>query len=329
VSVENVELAKVCTLFGLGDLASSRRAGGTRNTSFIINTTEGAWLIRKRYAGYAHEDRVRFDHSVLRFMAEQNVPVAAPLRAPDSKTWLRNGDDVWEAYPFIEGDHLRDGDPAEACALGRTLGRFHRAGTSFDLDYEKLGPRGETDPDHLLEALERIKSGYRRRSEALEYYGNSICRAREELTMAEFAALPHTLVHGDVQPANILMRDGEVAALVDLDWTCRRPRIYDIGWAILTCCARHDSPIGAGDVWSLSQAPRFDRDTVRMFISAYENAHTPLTADEINALPPQLLLSWCHVRIGCALKTDSEQMVSILENEFRLEPDFLAETLWR
>src|SRR5205823_230455 len=105
---------------------------------------------------------------------------------------------------------------------------FHRAGRDFDRQAtaQKLGSRGETDPSELFDIIRRLGTAPKR-------YQDWIITASAELPDQDFTSLPHTLIHGDVQPANILIDAGRMQAFVDLDWCDWRPRIYDLAFAIL------------------------------------------------------------------------------------------------
>jgi Ser/Thr protein kinase RdoA (MazF antagonist) len=304
---------EVCARFGLGEPISTTEAGGTRNTSFVVQTDLGKWVVRRRFPGYSDPDRISFDHSTALFLAQRGVPVMPPRADADGATVWRHDDDVWEVYPFAEGHHLRDGDRRDSLALAESLARFHDAGSSFDGRYDKLGPRGETDPDHLLESIEKARADAPDAGSALDSYKRAILKAAGELTSELYLSLPHTLVHGDVQPANIVMDDGRLTAFLDLDWCAWRPRVYDLCFALLCCCAAHERPLADGDVWALTQSPDLAPDLAREFLQVYQDRSTPFIASERAALAPQLALSWCHVRVDNSLKVPANQRRAFLE----------------
>ena len=112
--------------------------------------------------------------------------------------------------------------------------------------------------------------------------------------------------------ASSLMDDDGVIAFVDFDWCAWRPRIYDLAFAILLCCAKHETPIDGGDIWSLSQAPLVQADQARAFLHAYDGQGWPLSSEETRALRPQMILSWCHVRLAGAMKVAPEKRAEFL-----------------
>jgi homoserine kinase type II len=303
----------LCDHFALGNLRHVSTAGGTRNTNFMIETESGFWFVRKRYNGYCATKHLTFDHGAARYLAERGVLTPCPHHARDGQSWWCDGEATWEVFPFASGRHLRDGNEEDTAALGAALARWHRVGREFPLRYEKAGSRGETDPRQLHERIAKIESESPAAATVLTDYRAAVEQAALALPDWEYSQLPHTLIHGDVQPANILLREGQVSAFVDLDWCAWQARLYDLCFAILLCCANHDTPFDGSDIWSLSQAPRLSAAAVEHFLTAYESHGAPLTTQERQALHPQLVLTWCHVRLGGALKVHASDRTPFLE----------------
>jgi len=223
----------LCTAFRLGTLHAVEPLGGTRNANYLVTTSSGKWFVRRRYEGYCDPARIAFDHQVLRHLGNRRAPVPVPLQATDGQTWRRDADRAWEVHPFVEGAHLREGRAEDLEALGSGLALFHEAGVDFPGRFDKLSPRGETDPRVIEGQANRIVADDPGCAAALERYREWTASAGDDVPDPLYAALHHTIVHGDVQPANILINEGRVAAFVDLDWCGWRPRIYDLAYALL------------------------------------------------------------------------------------------------
>ncbi len=298
--------------YGLAPIVSNSVLGGTRNNNYRLETETATWFVRRRYSGYSEPDRIAFDHRTIRFLAERKAPVLLPHETQDGATWLMDGGRAWEVYPFQGGTHPAEGNAAHAAAVGDALGKFHAAGVDLPDRCDKLGPRGETDPLELLDIATRIDRESVGCTTVLRNYRRWVVEGTEELPTPRFAALPHTLVHGDIQPANILMKDGTVVAFVDLDWCAWRPRIYDLAFALLFCCSTHESIIDGSDIWSLTQPLTLQETLVRAFLNSYERRVEPLDAGERHALVGQTILSWCHCRLAGALKVSAERRRAFL-----------------
>jgi homoserine kinase type II len=308
-------------VYGLGRMAGWVPLGGTRNRNFRVETASGTWLARKRYRAYASEKQIRFDHAVAAYLKARGVATVCPRPLSTGKTSARisvhntgwkSGAEVWEVQPFVAGTQLREGHAEDIAALATELARFHESGETFPERFGKLGLRGETNPAQMREKVGELEAVSAECARAAVQYIEWLDWAEALLPDDRFSALPCTVVHGDIQPANILMRDGRVAAFVDLDWCAWRPRIYDLGFALLFCCTTHDTPIDGGDVWSLTQPPRVNRNTFRHFLDTYQKHTRPLSENEKGALPAQIVLSWCHTRIMGAFKVPAPDRTAFL-----------------
>ena len=314
--MEKSECLEICSQFALGEFVSADKVGGTRNLNYVFKTGRGKWLVRRRYEGYNDPERVTFDRRAAQYLSDNGVPVIPPMKGNSRRH---------DVYRFAEGRHLLDGNREDIIALAGSLAHLHHAGHSFQPRYEKLGPRGETDPERLLANIEKIQAESPDTADALAQYLKMTTQAAKDLPLPLYSSLPHTIVHGDIQPANILIKDGRVSAFVDLDWLAWRPRIYDLAFTIICCCARHEKPIGEGDIWSLSQVPELDIGTLQEFLACYEKSSMPLTPSEKAALSPQLALTWCHIRVDNSLKAPAAERRRFLTRgiESDRKPDFL------
>ena len=302
----------IARAFNLGTPIACASLGGTRNENVRLTTEAGDWVVRLRYSGYSNPDRVDFDHAALAHLARRQVPVLLPRTMESGAICLVEGDAVWEVFPFIEGESPVEGNAEHVEAVGAALSRLHAAGKGFGPRLNKLGPRGEMDPIELLDIATRINGESPECTAVLRPYRCWTVSAARALTQREYEALPHTLVHGDIQPANIIMVDGHVAAFVDWDWCAWRPRIYDLACALLFCCARHEAPIDGASIWSLTQPATFDTSLVRRFFKAYAVVSAPMDMSEKAALQHQIHLTWCHCRLAGALKVARERRLEFL-----------------
>ncbi|MCX5758299.1 MAG: phosphotransferase [Candidatus Hydrogenedentes bacterium] len=298
--------------YGLGRMVGWVPLGGTRNRNFRVETASGTWLARKRYGAYASDEQIRFDHAVAAYLKAKGVATVCPRPLSTGMTFWKRGAEIWEVQPFVAGTQLREGHVKDIVALATALARFHESGETFLERYAKLGLRGETDPAQMRGKAGELEAASSECSRAVMQYLEWLDWAEALLPDDRFSALPCTLAHGDVQPANILVRDGCVAAFLDLDWCAWRPRIYDLGFALLFCCTTHDTPIDGGDICSLTQAPRVNPNTFRHFLDAYQKHTHPLTEDEREAMPAQIVLSWCHTRIMGAFKVPAPDRAAFL-----------------
>src|SRR4051812_6284168 len=172
------EQQALCAQYGLGQPSACEQAGGTRNDNCLLQTTSGAWFVRRRFSGYNAPARVKFDHRAIEFLRSRNVAVAQPQKSSSGDTFWSSDDSVWEVFPALSGRHLRDGDESDVRLLAKALTKFHRAAQSFGERFEKLGPRGETDPAQLLATARSICEHIPECAEVLKLYSSWIENAQ-------------------------------------------------------------------------------------------------------------------------------------------------------
>jgi len=305
-------LETLCKAYDLGSPCDSIPMPGTRNRNLVVRTDRGEWFVRNRYGGYSEPGRISFDHEAVKFLSARGVPVVLPLSNTDGASFTTYDGAIWEIYPFVEGTPFLEGDAGLFKALGAAVAGFHEAGRGFPLRCNKLAPRGETDPAVIFQQIETIERGNPACASVLHWYRTWTSDATKVLPDAAFRRLPHTLVHGDLQTANIIVNGDRIAAFVDLDWCAWQPRIYDLAFAVLFCCSTHKTPIRGDDIWSLTQPPILTHESVEAFLQSYQAHTSPFSHHEMRALRSQAILSWCHSRVAGALKVPPQDRSAFL-----------------
>ena len=151
-------------------------------------------------------ESVAWEHRLLRFVAERVPEAVVPVAGPE----------VWEdgrtasLLPFVEGRALDSGSAAERRAAGELLGRLHRVGLEWD-----GGQRPDRPAIVELDLVENDWWDWR-----IVDKPRALVDAYEE--MVDFLFDPPLLavgiVHGDTDSANLLVRDGVIAGVVDWEY---------------------------------------------------------------------------------------------------------------
>lgn len=162
---------------------------------------------------------------LLTHLADQGIPVAAPLTARDGRVRLEvdgpSGPLSLAVLPEVDGDWLEVTDLRTVHAAGACLATLHTA--LADADLSALSPGAARPlPARVTNWLADRDPGRAPAASA---------RLAELLT--DLPALEGTpqLIHGDFRAANLLVRGGEIAAVLDFDELRRDHQIADLAQA--------------------------------------------------------------------------------------------------
>jgi Ser/Thr protein kinase RdoA (MazF antagonist) len=208
-------------------------------------------------------ESVAWEHDLLLFLAADVPEIAAPLRALDGTTFVARARQIVSVLPYIEGEHLRRSDETARRELPDVLGRIHRRALAWPveqqrpsqpsyltLDWEKnlWWDLGLFEPSPVLaDALDRTRAWL---------------DSRPELTVCA--------IHGDLNPGNVLTRDGRIVAI--LDWSFAR-----IDWATFDLAC-------AVGLMALREDGSIDSAVARRVVGAYGGADGPGEADAVEPL---------------------------------------------
>lgn len=209
------------------------------NRVYRVGIEGGPPVVPKFYRpGRWSDAAIREEHAFTVELAEQEIPVAAPLADASGETLHYHGGFRFAVYPCFGGRAPELDDHQLLRQLGRFVARIHLCGqqTAFlhrpRLDIESFGIASR---DFLL-AADLIPADIRQAYE-------SVCTAALERIgyCYERAGAPRELrLHGDFHPGNVLVLDG-VAHIVDFDDTRTGPSIQDL-WMFLSGDRQEQTP---------------------------------------------------------------------------------------
>lgn len=173
---------------------------------------------------------VRWEHALLRFLADEIEQVVAPLAALDGSTFYVDGDRVVSVFPFLEGDELRSREALFRGELPALLARLHRRAQDWPITEQRPG----------------VPSLRERDWDSNDWWDWSLVdkpaplvRAFDELRewVADAHALHVCAIHGDFHTGNVLVRGGHVAGIVDWQYSRRdwpalelAGMVWDLSW---------------------------------------------------------------------------------------------------
>jgi homoserine kinase type II len=235
------EMAALLKRYGLGSLRSAKGiAEGVENSNYLVEADGGRFILTL-YEKRVDAGDLPFFLALLDHLADRDLPVPRALKD-------RNGVQVQSIsgrpaclIEFLDGVSLSHPTPAQAWATGEALGRMHMALADFTRDRPNtLGLAGW----HALAA---------RCGKAVDAIAPGLSqRIAEELAFLDAhwpVDLPHSVIHADLFPDNVLMLDDAVTGMIDFYFACSEIRTWDVAvthsaWAFSNDGTEHLGPVG-------------------------------------------------------------------------------------
>lgn len=287
-SFDTAELAVVLSYYDLGIIESCTPfAKGSRLSPKMGIVAEGGkFLLKRRAPRRADPHRVLVSHRVQQALEQADFPVPRLIPAkPDGDSFVQIREHVYELFQFVPGQGFQF-QPEEASHAGEVLAAFHEATGALAADW--TGPEGDYhDGPAIRTGLCSIGSrlsmhdSFTGDAAELEQMIQTLLkiydRAADTVNGAGLPDWPHTVVHADWHPGNLLFRKGRVVAVIDYDAVRLSPRATDVANGALQF-----SMVSGGDP---SQWPDgLARERYAAFLGGYDRT-APLTADEVHCLP--------------------------------------------
>lgn len=204
---------------------------------------------------------------VLRYLSAQGVGVAEFLITDRARVFAGRIEDAFVLIARLDSDHLQPDAVAEVEeAVGHAVAELHLALAGYPWPANSYTERlCESLTEDLLLPADLAESFALRRDEI----------------MAALAALPVQLVHGDLTPANVLVRaPGVVSGFIDFDHLPLAPRVWDI--------ARYLSRRARLRWRGGSPGTSSRLDSIGGFLRGYQRT-SPLSDAEVAAIPAGIL----------------------------------------
>jgi homoserine kinase type II len=256
------EMADLLARYGVGALRSFKGiAEGVENSNYLVEA-EGGRFILTLYEKRVDAGDLPFFLALLDHLADRGLPVPRALKDKDGVQVQAVAGRPACLIEFLEGVSLSHPTPAQARATGEALGRMH--GALADFVPERPNTLG-LDGWHGLAArcgtaVDEIAPGFSQ-------------RISDELAWLDAhwpTDLPHSVIHADLFPDNVLMLGDRVTGIIDFYFACSEIRAWDVA-------VTHSA-------WAFSSDGRtYDAAVGDALIAGYQLAH-PLTEAERTAL---------------------------------------------
>ena len=275
--------ADVLAAYGLEGADVQAIAGGLINHSFRADVDGRPAAVVQRvhpvFGPEVHEDI----EAVTNHLAQHGVSTPRRLRTVrGGERCVRDSEGhLWRALTFVPGQTIHKvHDPVFASEAGALLARCHRAGASFDYEFQSVRAGVHDTADHLrrLRAVAAGSVG------AVAELCEQVLDAAEDLELlGRLEQLPRRVCHGDPKISNFLFSTSappRALYLIDLDTFGRLPVAYELGDALRSWC----NPAGE-DV----EEPQVDTEIFQAALAGYASTGTDvLDEDEWRSIVPGL-----------------------------------------
>jgi Ser/Thr protein kinase RdoA (MazF antagonist) len=185
----------------------------------------GAFMVRVERAD---PKSVRWQHALLRFLAEEIDQVVEPLVALDGSTFYVDSGRVVSVFPFREGEELRTQEALFRDELPMLLARLHRRAQAWPVTDQCPG---------VPSLRERDWDRNDWWDWSMVDKPPSLVRAFEELRgWVATADLRICAIHGDFHAGNVLVRAGSVAGVVDWQYARRDWPALELAGVVWDLC---------------------------------------------------------------------------------------------
>ncbi len=268
------------------------------NRVYELEQEDGTGLIIKFYRpGRWTGDALREEHEFLLELAEQEIPVIAPMRFPDGQTLGTFEGVNFSIFPKRGGRSLDEFDDEQWLQLGRLLGRVHSIGMQ-----KKTIHRPVMSPMHSTrQQLDYLLNGSIVPSEVKGALQKSIEAIIAEITPM-FDGVKPIRIHGDCHFANIIHRPGESFYLIDFDDMVMGPAVQDL-WMLLPGTLEETFVETDILLEGYEMFNHFDRRTLRL-------------------IEPLRAMRFVHYMAWCAHQVAADGMTRVLD-------DFGTPTYWQ
>ena len=257
------DLAALIAEYDVGGLISAKGiAEGVSNSNWLIETTAGRYILTMYEARVDVAD-LPFFLGLLDHLSARGSPVPRTIHDRTGAAFRLVGGKAVALIEFLPGVSVDSPSPAQARAVGAALAGLHLDAADFPAERANamnLPHWRELFADCGEEGLRSIDPGL----------PGLVTGELDYLSANWPEALPHSVIHADLFPDNVLLLGDKVCGLIDFYFACTDLTAYDLA---VTHAA-----------WCFSPGGQFNPDVGAALIEGYV-ARRELSPEEWAALP--------------------------------------------
>jgi homoserine kinase type II len=257
-------LASIVAEFDVGPLVSAKGiAEGVSNSNWLVDTETGRFILTM-YETRTDVADLPFFLGLLDHLAARRCPVPRTIHDRSGKAYRLHHGKALALIEFLPGVSVSQPTAAQARSVGAALAQVHLAAADFAGERANaFGPAGWQALANACgpEGLASIRPDLAAMVE----------RELARLDRQWPRDLPHSVIHADLFPDNVLMLGQTVTGLIDFYFACNDITAYDLAVTHAAWCFSSDGQ-------------RFEADLSRALLAGYQSMR-PLLDGERAALP--------------------------------------------
>lgn len=213
--------------------------GGYSNESWRVESSRGAFVVRKYGRLHVTRAAIAFEHAVMTYLAARTPEVFPPLHDRMDATMILDEGAYVAVFPYIAGETGARDRPA-GIRVAQALARLHRAAQGIHVSSGMRTSRFLGMLPWLRERFNRFASDpLLARQLPWDALIAAVTAAAARVAPV-VERLPTLIVHGDINPSNVVHLGDTVRGIIDFDFAHETERVYDIGVLVDEFARKHD-----------------------------------------------------------------------------------------
>lgn len=213
------DITTILTKYNLIPLYYEGIKDGILNTNYFIFTAKGKFVLRVLEGHRSYEA----EKEELDFLLELNdiIPCSLPCSTKDGKVLIEYNGKMMTLFYFIEGEKLTEINEHFLSQIGILLGKMHLFSKN-----KILNRKTRIDEKYYFSKIDMTKVPI------AEDEKKNLLSLYKKVSMIDFSSLPCGVIHNDIFPDNILIKDGFISGIIDFNDSSYAPFIFDLGIVI-------------------------------------------------------------------------------------------------
>lgn len=240
------DITTILTKYNLIPLHYEGIKDGILNTNYLIFTAKGKFVLRVLEGHRSYEA----EKEELDFLLELNdiIPCSLPCSTKDGKILIEYNGKMMTLFYFIEGEKLTEINEYFLSQIGILLGKMHLFSKN-----KILNRKTRIDEKYYFSKIDMTKVPI------AEDEKKNLLSLYKKVSMIDFSSLPCGVIHNDIFPDNILIKDGFISGIIDFNDSSYAPFIFDLGIVI--------------NYWIRIKnfSPETEKKYIEVFLTSYES----------------------------------------------------------